>query len=228
VLFVFDLLVLGFAFSLRHHRLEAVRSSRVVRTSLRAHALGFCALLLLALMELIFLWFNYQYVVLVPVVLLLWAEKATGRLIRYSIAAAGLDVVREDLTSVFTREVKEFRENDQTVLLPALGFEKLPTLVPRGMPVSVRVRAEGRNSVTISRRAEGEPWDGRARAGARRGGRDPRHVRPHRRCPADRRDTRRDVSPACTVVDQQPGDQRGPARHEPLPAGRSHGRFPET
>jgi pimeloyl-ACP methyl ester carboxylesterase len=57
-----------------------------------------------------------------PVVLLLWAEKATGRLIRYSIAAAGLDVVREDLTSVFTREVKEFRENDQTLLLPALGF----------------------------------------------------------------------------------------------------------
>jgi pimeloyl-ACP methyl ester carboxylesterase len=57
-----------------------------------------------------------------PVVLLLWAEKATGRLIRYSIASAGLDVVREDLTSVFTREVKEFRENDQTLLLPALGF----------------------------------------------------------------------------------------------------------
>ena len=43
-------------------------------------------------------------------------------------------------------------------LLPALGFEKLPTLVPRGMPVSLRVRAEGRNSVTVSRRAEGEAW----------------------------------------------------------------------
>lgn len=43
-------------------------------------------------------------------------------------------------------------------LLPALGFEKLPTLVPRGMPVSLRVRAEGRNRVTISRRAEGEAW----------------------------------------------------------------------
>lgn len=43
-------------------------------------------------------------------------------------------------------------------LLPALGFEKLPTLVPRGMSVSLRVRAEGRNSVTISRRAEGEAW----------------------------------------------------------------------
>src|SRR5918993_590399 len=57
-----------------------------------------------------------------PMVLLLWAEKATGRLIRYSITAAGIDVVREDLTSVFTREVKEFRENDQTVLIPAPGF----------------------------------------------------------------------------------------------------------
>ena len=43
-------------------------------------------------------------------------------------------------------------------LLPALGFEKFPTLVPRGMPVSLRVRAEGRNSVTISRRTEGEAW----------------------------------------------------------------------
>lgn len=57
-----------------------------------------------------------------PMVLMVWAEKATGRLIRYSMAAAGLDVVREDLTSVFTREVKEFRENDQTLLIPAVGF----------------------------------------------------------------------------------------------------------
>jgi pimeloyl-ACP methyl ester carboxylesterase len=57
-----------------------------------------------------------------PMVLVLWAEKASGRLIRYSITAAGVDVVREDLTSVFTREVKEFRENDQTLLIPAPGF----------------------------------------------------------------------------------------------------------
>ena len=57
-----------------------------------------------------------------PMVLVLWAEKHTGRLIRYSIAAAGVDVVREDLTSVFTREVKVFRENDQTLLIPAVGF----------------------------------------------------------------------------------------------------------
>lgn len=57
-----------------------------------------------------------------PMVLLLWAEKATGKMVRYSITAAGVDVVRDDLTSVFTREVKEFRENDQTLLIPALGF----------------------------------------------------------------------------------------------------------
>lgn len=43
-------------------------------------------------------------------------------------------------------------------LLPSLGFEQLPTLVPRGMPVSLRVHADGRNRVTISRRTEGEAW----------------------------------------------------------------------
>ena len=57
-----------------------------------------------------------------PIALIVWAEAASGRLIRYSIAAAGVDVVREDLTSVFTREVKEHRDNDQTLQIPAFGF----------------------------------------------------------------------------------------------------------
>ncbi|MDQ8167973.1 MAG: hypothetical protein P3B76_14665, partial [Gemmatimonadota bacterium] len=43
-------------------------------------------------------------------------------------------------------------------LLPALAFDRLPTLVPRGMPVSLRVRADGRRTITVSRRAEGEAW----------------------------------------------------------------------
>ncbi|MCC6432011.1 MAG: hypothetical protein IT354_13960, partial [Gemmatimonadaceae bacterium] len=43
-------------------------------------------------------------------------------------------------------------------LLPTLAFEQLPTSVPRGMPLTVRVRAEGRSVVTLSRRAEGESW----------------------------------------------------------------------
>lgn len=57
-----------------------------------------------------------------PVEAIVWVEVATGHLVRYSAPAAGLDVVREDLTSVFTREVKVFRENDQTLLIPAPGF----------------------------------------------------------------------------------------------------------
>lgn len=57
-----------------------------------------------------------------PLAMTIWAEKQTGRLVRFSIAAAQLDVVREDLTSVFTREVREHRENDQTLMIPAVGF----------------------------------------------------------------------------------------------------------
>jgi len=43
-------------------------------------------------------------------------------------------------------------------LLPALGFDKLPPSVPRGMPLTVHLRAEGRNHLTVSQRAEGEAW----------------------------------------------------------------------
>ena len=44
------------------------------------------------------------------------------------------------------------------LLLPALAFERLPSSVPRGMPLTVRIRAEGRQVVTVSRRAAGEAW----------------------------------------------------------------------
>ncbi len=44
------------------------------------------------------------------------------------------------------------------LLLPALAFERLPSNVPRGMPLTVRIRAEGRQVVTVSRRAAGEAW----------------------------------------------------------------------
>lgn len=43
-------------------------------------------------------------------------------------------------------------------LLPALSFERLPTSVPRGMPVTLRIVASGRSAITVSRRAEGEAW----------------------------------------------------------------------
>ncbi len=43
-------------------------------------------------------------------------------------------------------------------LLPALAFDRLPASVPRGMPLTIRVRADGRQSVTVSQHAAGEPW----------------------------------------------------------------------
>jgi hypothetical protein len=43
-------------------------------------------------------------------------------------------------------------------LLPALAFERVPATVPRGMPVTLRIVARGRETVVVSRRAEGEAW----------------------------------------------------------------------
>lgn len=43
-------------------------------------------------------------------------------------------------------------------LLPALGFEKVPTLVPRGMPITMGILAEGRQEIHVSHRADGEAW----------------------------------------------------------------------
>ncbi len=43
-------------------------------------------------------------------------------------------------------------------LLPALAFDRLPASVPRGMPLTVRVMAEGRQTVTVSQHAAGEAW----------------------------------------------------------------------
>ncbi len=43
-------------------------------------------------------------------------------------------------------------------LLPPLGFDRLPTSVPRGMPLVVRIEATGRKTIVVSRRAAGEGW----------------------------------------------------------------------
>ncbi len=44
------------------------------------------------------------------------------------------------------------------LLLPPLAFDRLPASVPRGMPLTVRIVANGRQNVVISRRAAGEAW----------------------------------------------------------------------
>src|SRR5690606_27840907 len=63
-----------------------------------------------------------------PLAVLVWAEAATGRLVRYSIPAASIDVVREDITSVFTRSVREPRDNDEEEMIPAVGFSLAATI----------------------------------------------------------------------------------------------------
>jgi|GEM_PF-487992 len=42
------------------------------------------------------------------------------------------------------------------LLLPPLAFDRLPTSVPRGMPLTVRISAPGRRTITVSRSAAGE------------------------------------------------------------------------
>ncbi len=44
------------------------------------------------------------------------------------------------------------------LLLPPLAFDRLPASVPRGMPLTVRIVATGRQTVVVSRRAAGEAW----------------------------------------------------------------------
>ena len=82
-----------------------------------------------------------------PLAVLVWVESATGRLVRYSIPAAGIDVVREDITSVFTRAVKVFRENDEEDMVPANGFNLAATISrPPGVTAPDR---KARNVTTL-------------------------------------------------------------------------------
>ncbi len=72
-----------------------------------------------------------------------------------TLAAASLAAARSnDGFSAVVHPVKAFRGT----LLSPLSFDRLPAAVPRGMPVTARVHAEGRQAVTFSRRAAGEAW----------------------------------------------------------------------
>lgn len=70
VLFLFDGFCLLFALSLRRHQPRQSHTNKELETAIKAQLLGFTALLILAAMELLFTWFNNEYVLLVPVVLL--------------------------------------------------------------------------------------------------------------------------------------------------------------
>jgi pimeloyl-ACP methyl ester carboxylesterase len=57
-----------------------------------------------------------------PVEADVFADESTGRLLRVSIPAQGLEVVREDVASVTARRVTVSRPNDEAVRIPANGF----------------------------------------------------------------------------------------------------------
>lgn len=70
LLFLFDGFCLLFALSLRQHRHRRTHTNRELETAIQAQRMGFVMLLILAVMELMFSWFNNEYVLLVPIVLL--------------------------------------------------------------------------------------------------------------------------------------------------------------
>lgn len=69
-LFLFDGLCLLYAISLLSHGVVRQMDRLQVRAAVRSEAIGFAALLLMAVMELFLSWFNNQYMLLVPLVLL--------------------------------------------------------------------------------------------------------------------------------------------------------------
>jgi uncharacterized membrane protein len=70
-LFLFDGFCLLFALSLSRHRPRFAHTNAELATAIHAQKLGFAVLLVLAAMELLFSWFNNQYVLVVPLVLLM-------------------------------------------------------------------------------------------------------------------------------------------------------------
>ena len=62
-----------------------------------------------------------------PLDIEIWADQA-GHLLRLSVPAQNLEVVREDLASVAARRVTATRPNDELVRIPANGFDLAGTL----------------------------------------------------------------------------------------------------
>lgn len=70
ILFLFDGFCLLFALSLRRHQPRQAHTNHELETAIQAQLLGFVVLMILAALELLFTWFNNEYVLLVPLVLL--------------------------------------------------------------------------------------------------------------------------------------------------------------
>lgn len=67
----------------------------------------------------------------------LWSDEA-GRMIRFSVAAQSLEVVREDIASVASRSVPISRPNDEAIKISGNGFSLAGTLSKPAQPAAGR------------------------------------------------------------------------------------------
>ena len=74
ILVIFDVLILLFALSLQQHQPCRRRGGRLMRALIRSQAYGLTVLVILGSLELLATWFNAEYILLVPIVLI--AEEA--------------------------------------------------------------------------------------------------------------------------------------------------------
>ena len=81
------------------------------------------------------------------------AAGAAAAVVALGLFAVSAARTRDGFAAV-TRPIAAWRG----LLLPPLAFDALPEEMPRGMPLVVRIRADGRSAVTVSVRAEGESW----------------------------------------------------------------------
>jgi hypothetical protein len=95
-------------------------------------------------------------------VLLPRARRRTARSLTMGVGAVALAVASAAFVSVRARDgfaaVLHPIDAWRGLLLPALAFDDVPEEMPRGMPLTLRVRAEGRTALTLSLRAAGEAW----------------------------------------------------------------------
>jgi pimeloyl-ACP methyl ester carboxylesterase len=70
----------------------------------------------------------------------IWGDEE-GRLLRVTIPAQNLDVVREDIASVSTRRVTVSRPNDESVTIPSNGFSLAGTISKPAAPAATRLPA---------------------------------------------------------------------------------------
>lgn len=91
-----------------------------------------------------------------PVAMSVWID-AQGHLLRFAVPAQSLDVMREDLAAVSTRQVKVWRDNDEDVRVPSSGFALAATVSKPRPPEPPRRPDESEDTSDEDRREPKSP-----------------------------------------------------------------------